>query len=311
LSPEIIERAVTKFMDKKIAVVADTRKEEVCDSIHELRPWLERLVTIEGWYSSVEEIVLERLSGVDYLVVFSGDGFLLSLARHVGECEIPVIGINFGKLGFLSEWTISEFREQLPHILRGECPIAARMMLRCELHRNGKVLHSMLALNEAVVKCAATSRVLYTSILIDHEAIANYGGDGVIIATPVGSTAYSLSAGGPILSPNLLAFVITPICPHALTLRPLVISSYDSIEVALFPPYPGDIILAVDGQVHLPMEKEDRIWISKANKSFYVVQTGHRSFFRILQEKFRWGEVKLRLFNSIGDQSPASSSGGD
>ena len=285
-------------MQKKIIVLADTRKEEVCESLSQVRPWLEQNAVILGWFDNPDEIEKQDLGVIDYFIIFGGDGLLLSAARHLGKSQIPVIGVNFGKLGFLAELKISEFIEQLERILRGDCRIARRMMLHCAIIRSGQTLHSSLALNDAVIKCTSASRMLYTGVAIDNESITTYGGDGVIVATPVGSTAYSLSAGGPVLSPTLSALVITPICPHVLTLRPLVISSYHTIEISLVPPYPGEIILSIDGQVNYSLKKNDRVLISQAQQNFYLVQPiGHRSFFKILQEKLTWGELRINHFN--------------
>jgi NAD+ kinase len=130
---------------------------------------------------------------------------------------------------------------------------------------------------------------------IEGEEVTTCGGDGIIVSTPVGSTAYSLSAGGPILSPTLSALIITPICPHLLTLRPLVVSSESHIEIALVPPYPGGVVLTIDGQMNFPLEQDDRVLIARSPSNFYLVEAGQRSFFRILHEKLVWGEARVNF----------------
>ena len=283
-------------MEKSIIVLADMRKSEVCQSIETFKPWLSSIAVIKGWYKELDEINFDTLDQTDYIMVFGGDGLLLATARHLADHPIPVIGVNFGKLGFLAELTIDEVYSHIPRILKGEVQFSSRMMLQCQVIKEGQIRYQAIALNDAVIKGAAVARILYTSLHINDEQVANYGGDGIIIATPVGSTAYSLSAGGPIVSPSLSALIITPICPHVLTLRPLVVSDENTIKITFRPPCSSGILLTIDGQVNFPLEIGDEVHITKSKKKFCLVNTGHRSFFRILREKLTWGEVKLKNF---------------
>lgn len=284
-------------MRKKILVLADTKKLDVCDCLDKVRPWLEERVEIQGWYKNIQEIQGEKqkLSGADYLLVFGGDGLFLAAAREVADQKIPLIGVNFGKLGFLTELDIEDFFDRMPEILQGKGIVSSRMMIECEVRRAGEKVYSHLAVNDVAIKAASAFRMLYLALYINEEEIATYGGDGVIIATPVGSTAYSLSAGGPVVCPNLSALVITPICAHLLTLRPLVISSQNILRIALLPPFGDEIMLTIDGQVNYNLTKEDEIFISTANQSFYMLETGEKSFFQTLRAKLTWGEGRLKM----------------
>lgn len=285
-------------MKKKLIVIADTKKQEVAESLQQLKPWLAELVDVIGWYTDAQAFDVTVLP--DYVITLGGDGLLLATARQLARQSrktIPIIGVNFGKLGFLTEFTVWELYDELPKIVQGQHTIDARMMLQCQVERNGQVIYTSLALNDCVIKYPCMSRMLYTRILIDAEEITNFGGDGIIVATPVGSTAYSMAAGGPIVSHDLSAFIITPICPHMLTLRPLVVSSRQHIEIQFTPPYPYNPILTIDGQIDFGLEQHDHILISQADQNFYLARTGLRSFFRVLREKLVWGEARLNLRN--------------
>ncbi len=283
-------------MRKRIIVLADTKKKEVCSCLEKVQPWLKERAEILGWYNTFEEIEREKLPLTDYLILFGGDGLFLGAARTVASFPIPLLGVNFGKLGFLTEVDIHDFFERIPEILDGHGKIESRMMLECLVEREGQIIYKHLGVNEASVKESGGCRMLYISLSINKEQIISYGGDGVIIATPTGSTAYSLSAGGPVVSPSLDAFTITPVCPHLLNLRPLVISADYSIQIHFLPPYPEGIVLNIDGQIHFPLQKNDIVHIQKASKKFSILTIGDRSFFRILREKLAWGEGKIKIY---------------
>lgn len=281
-------------MKKTVIVLADTQKKKVADFLPSMRPWLESLVEIRGWYHCVGEIETDKLP-VDYVLLFGGDGLLLAAARLVAPYRVPVVGVNFGKLGFLTEFTAAELAKDLPKVLTGEHPTAARMMLQCQVMRGGSCVYSSLALNDAVIKRDSMARMLYTQIHINAEEIATAGGDGIIVSSPVGSTAYCLSAGGPVLSPSLHALIIIPVCAHTLTLRPLVVSSEDKVEISLMPTNPGKVMLIIDGQLSFPLENADKICISRASQDFYLVESKYLGFFHILRQKLMWGEERLNL----------------
>ena len=291
-------------MHKKVIILADTRKKDVQDCLQEVQPWLEKKVEILGWYRSSEEIEKEKLQQTDYLILFGGDGLFLGAARCSAPFSVPILGVNFGKLGFLTEFSIEEFFEKIPEILNGKGKIQSRMMLECEIEREGEKIHKHLAVNEVSIKESYGCRMLYISLSVNNEQITSYGGDGVIVATPIGSTAYSLSAGGPVVSPDLSAFIITPVCPHLLNLRPLVVSSENSIQIHFLEPFPDGMVLNIDGQIHFPLQRYDKISIHKSSEKFYMLTMEDRSFFRILQEKLAWGEGKVKIFKNTKRYEP-------
>lgn len=282
-------------MPKHIVVVADIRKTEVKKYLADVKPWLEKKAHVCGWLTRPQELPA-HIPGCDFVMVLGGDGLLILVAHQLAGKQIPIIGVNFGRLGFLTEITLAEFFTQLTQMLEGQPTIVQRMMLQCQIERAGTTIHSSLAVNDVIIKSASVARMLYTTVWIDDEEISTYGGDGLIIATPVGSTAYSLSAGGPIVSPNLAALIITPICPHVLTLRPLVITADRRIKIGLMS-QDQDAIASIDGQVNIPLQPQDRILVSQAQESFYLAQLNRCSFYHTLQEKLTWGETRVNHKN--------------
>jgi NAD+ kinase len=223
----------------------------------------------------------------DFAVVFGGDGTVLQAARKLAPSGVPILGINTGKLGFLTETTSAEAVEVLSQMLEGRTTIAERMMLQCELRRGGHSVTRSLAMNDVVVSRTALSRLIAVDLLVSGELVTTYRADGLIVSTPVGSTAHSLSAGGPIVFPELEAFVVCPICPHTLSNRPLVLPA--TVEMQLeareFAEAPA---LTIDGQVCVALQEGDRVAVSRARDSVKLVRTGRRSFFDTLQGKLDW-----------------------
>lgn len=280
---------------KKFAIIADFNKPKVQEAVKKFQSWKEIPIEIVECFEKVEEmneaILLQK--EVEAILVFGGDGFILSTARQL-TLPIPVVGVNFGKVGFLTEVSHRELPAYLDKITNDECYTTKRIMLHCEIIREGKIIDQTVALNDGVIK-NITSRMLCCQIKINDEEMCSYGGDGVIISTPVGSTAYSMSAGGPVLTPNMKAIIITPICPHTLTMRPVIIPSDNVIEISFYPPYPGDCVFTADGQVYFDLEEKDIIRIKEAPRGFHILKTGKRDFFAILKEKFAWGGKKYVL----------------
>jgi NAD+ kinase len=226
---------------------------------------------------------------VDLVVVLGGDGTLLSVARQVGSRPVPILGVNLGTLGFLTEVTLDELFAALERVLGGEMRVEARMRLDVCALREGRELGRYLALNDAVLtKAAALARMIDLDTRADGAPVTTYHADGLIVATPTGSTAYSLSAGGPILLPELEAFVLTPICPHALTQRPIVLPASAEIEIAVRT-RGGDVQLTVDGQEGLALREDDRVRVRRSAHFLRLMVSPFRSRFEILREKLRWG----------------------
>jgi NAD+ kinase len=225
---------------------------------------------------------------VDGLVVLGGDGTLLSVARAVGDLGIPILGVNLGGLGFLTATTLDEMTPALQAFLDGQLLVEERMMLAASVRRGGQGAGRFLALNDVVIMKAAMSRIIDLGVSVDGQPATAYRADGLIIATPTGSTAYSLSAGGPILFPTMDAFVLTPICSHTLTARPVVLPGPSRIEVTLRTNQ--EVMLTVDGQVGFALRDDDTIEVQRAPSRIRLVRFPHKHFFSVLRTKLKWGE---------------------
>jgi NAD+ kinase len=226
--------------------------------------------------------------GTDLAVVAGGDGTLLSVARVAAPRGVPVLGVNFGSLGFLTEIQPDELFAGMEHVLAGEYEIEERQTLRVRVRRGGKVLKEYTLLNDAVVNKGALARMIALEVRVDDDPVATYTSDGLIVATPTGSTAYNLSAGGPILDPRMRAVVITPICPHTMTYRPLVVPASVRAEVALRSASEA-VYLTLDGQVGLPLRENDTVVVDEHPNPVRLVRVLGRSFFEVLRRKLRWG----------------------
>jgi NAD+ kinase len=226
----------------------------------------------------------------ELLLVLGGDGTLLAAAHLAAPRGIPILPINMGSLGFLTSFTLDELYPALEDGLAGLFSISQRVMLHVELERAGKVIESQRVLNEAVINKGALARMIELELAIDADFVCRYRADGLIVASPTGSTAYSLSAGGPIVHPAVESFVITPICPHTLSDRPLVVRDSSSIVIKLS----GDtesVFLTLDGQRGIPLQATDGVRISRAKELLKLVQPPKKSYFEILRSKLKWGEA--------------------
>lgn len=226
---------------------------------------------------------------IELLIVLGGDGTLLSATRALRGHKAPILGVNLGGLGFLTSVTREEMYPVLERVLAGEHQVSERMMLNAETIRQGKTAERQVALNDAVINKAALARMLDFDVYVDGIEVARYRADGLIVATPTGSTAYSLAAGGPIVHPHLDAFVITPICPHMLTNRPLVIPDTVRVEVDIAAAE-EPVYLTLDGQVGFQLQPKDRVTITKSLNRVSFVESPQKSYFEVLRSKLRWAE---------------------
>ena len=224
----------------------------------------------------------------DLLLVLGGDGTLLSAARAINQHQIPILGVNMGSMGFLTEFTLDELYPTLEAIRAGSYEVEDRIMLTAELHRKRRMLNRYTALNDCVINNGALARMTDLDITVDDQYVTNFKADGLIVATPTGSTAYSLSAGGPIVQPSLGAIILTPICPHILTNRPLVLRDNVTLRVDLR--NGSDVMLTVDGQVGAPMQSGDSILLRKSPYVTRLVQPLQKNHFQVLRAKLKWGE---------------------
>lgn len=232
----------------------------------------------------------EVAKGAQLLLVLGGDGTLLAAARVAARLGIPILPINMGSLGFLTSFKLEEMYPAIEETLAGNLPSSERVMLDVELLRGGKVVELQTVLNEAVINKGALARMIDLELMIDDEFVCRYRVDGLIVATPTGSTAYSLSAGGPIVHPLVESWVITPICPHTLSDRPVVIR--DSSEVVInLSEGTESVFLTLDGQTGIPMQPGDQVRMTRAAERLKLIQPQKKSYFEILHSKLKWGET--------------------
>jgi NAD+ kinase len=225
---------------------------------------------------------------VDLLIVLGGDGTLLSMARAVGDLGVPILGVNLGGLGFLTATTLDEMLPALEAVLAGDMAVEERMMLAARLVRGGEPVSEHIALNDVVITKSAMSRIIELAVSVDGRHATAYRADGLIISTPTGSTAYNLSVGGPILFPTLDAVVLTPIAPHTLSNRPIVLPGSQRIEVTLR----GDqeVMLTMDGQVGVHLRERDVVEVQPAPARIRLLRFPQKDFFSVLRTKLKWGE---------------------
>ena len=231
-------------------------------------------------------------AGVDVVLVLGGDGTLLSMADCIGEAgsAIPILGVNFGSLGFLTEITLPELYPSLEAALDGRAHIENRMMLRSTTIRDGKTFAQLIALNDAVITKTARSRLIDLSVSVGDEFVTRVKADGLIIATPTGSTAYNLSAGGPIVHPSVDALVLTPIAPHTLTNRPIVIPANSAVRVQPNMQDRDEVFVTFDGQAGFELQAGDEVTVRRAETPLRLIRPSTRSYFEVLRTKLKWGE---------------------
>jgi NAD+ kinase len=230
-----------------------------------------------------------RSAPPDLYVVIGGDGTLLMAARAIAERPRPILGVNLGGLGFLTETGPAEMDQVLEEILAGRYDLDRRIGLEVSVVRGGRTVMRQVTLNDAVINKSALARIIEIGLTIDRELVTTYKSDGLIVSTPTGSTAYSLSAGGPIIHPNIEAFLITPICPHTLSLRPLVVPD-DSIAELSLRTGDSEVYLTLDGQVGHPLKMKDRVRVRRSRQPILMVRSRRKSYFEVLRRKLHWGE---------------------
>ena len=277
---------------ERIVVVAKVASREAADIAHELVEWLHR----RGLEAVLDESTLRvrgappeapRSEDFDLVIALGGDGTLLAAARNF-KPGMPILGINLGTLGFLTEVSRSGLYPALVQVLSGDYSLEERALLDVELRRAAGGVQPFRVLNDAVVTKSALARIIELSLKVDGHLIARYRSDGVIISTPTGSTAYNLSAGGPIVHPTLPVVVLTPICPHALSLRPIVVPDSGSIEVVL-ETHREEVYLTCDGQDGASIGAGDTVWVTRSSSTVRLVKAETPSFYDNLRAKLRWG----------------------
>ncbi|MFY9254359.1 MAG: NAD(+)/NADH kinase [Fuerstiella sp.] len=278
----------------KIIVLTGSDRPEVLDAWAELLPILQKDKGIEvvGKFSRHQHI--DEPIDADIVVVLGGDGSILRGCRQLGAQQVPIIGINLGRLGFLADLSLDEFCENLPKLISGEYDVVEHLMFECQHITADGVVHTDLGLNEATINSAGSLKILDINLEIDDETVTTFSCDGLIISTPVGSTAHNLSAGGPILRQDLQAFSITPICPHTLTVRPIV-DSADRVYRFSVPDSPSGVMLVIDGQIHRPVSSHDLIVVKRATATFKLIHFPGHSYYKTLHRKLGWrGQLEYR-----------------
>lgn len=287
---------------KRIGIVLKPHQPEALKTICELVEWLaKRDITLVGGPEiereriehqtgcAVEEVSAETLAtNVDLMLVLGGDGTMIATARMIGDQEVPVLGVNYGGLGYLAEFRIEELYSALESILAGNYRLDKRVMLAVELMRDGVSLTTNRVLNDVVINKSALARIIEIEAFFNSQFVNSFRADGLIVSTPTGSTAYNLSAGGPVIFPSMNAVVVTPICPFTLSNRPLVVPDSAEIELILKTDK-EEVALTLDGQVGFPLKVEDRVVIRKSRTTFNLIQPSNRNYFDVLRDKLRWG----------------------
>lgn len=229
---------------------------------------------------------------VDFAVVLGGDGSILRAAQQMGTRQLPILGVNFGEVGFLADVQPAEFDGVFPDVCAGNCRVVDHLMYHCQVFRDGEIVAERIGLNEVAVLGGPPYSILNIDLYVDADLATTYSCDGLIISTPVGSTAHNLSAGGPILRKNLQAFVISPLSPHTLTVRPVVDTAERVYEVVVREPNESTSVV-VDGQVLCSLTKNDRVRIQRAKPQFKMVEIQGRNYYHTLREKLGWrGDLK-------------------
>lgn len=275
-----------------IGLIPHLRKPEALAACHDLVNWLQ-MQGIRPCYSSEVGDCLRRpefavdeaaMAEAELLVVLGGDGTLLSVVRRYAAWGLPILGINLGKLGFLSEIELKDMFVGMGRVLRGDFFVQERMLLQVRVLRDGRQVRDLRALNEMVVSKGAFSRMLELDINIDGQFLDPLPADGVIVGTPTGSTAYSLSAGGPIVDPDIKVLLLTPICPHSLQSRPMVISPVSTLHITVHAQH-DDVLLTIDGQESFPLELADQVVVSRANEVARLIKVSDHGFYDVLRKK--------------------------
>jgi NAD+ kinase len=225
---------------------------------------------------------------VDLIIVFGGDGTMIATARRLGDLPVPVLGVNFGGLGYLTEFTLEELFPALDMILHGEIGVQRRMMLDATVLRQHQPVTSQTVLNDVVVNKSTLARIIDIEGLVDEQYVTTVRADGLIVATPTGSTAYSLSAGGPIIHPTMEAILMTPICPHMLTNRPLVVPPDSTVKLILRSAR-EEVTLTLDGQTGVALHSDDEVVVRRSQRFFEIIQPPEKIYFQVLRDKLHWG----------------------
>ena len=283
-------------MGRSVGIVVHRTRTEALHFASEVIAWLDQ----RGISVQLDSLAAEKLGQptlacapdgwdkVEFIITLGGDGTILTAARMASPCGVPILGVHMGRFGFIAETHPGDLFPHLEEILKGEFRVEERLMVRADIWRDGQTVHHSVGLNEALVK-SGMSHLLELKTYLGGEEFATYPADGIIVATPTGSTAYSLSAGGPLMAPTMQAFVITPICPHTLSARPLLVPSDETIEIEIAMTG-GEVIFAVDGVDPFTLQNGDRVVVHKADYVTRLIVLDHATFYRKVRDRYLYGE---------------------
>lgn len=290
-SPQALLKLPSGITRPRVVVLGSAQKSNVVAESERLRPLIARSAEIVAW--DLEGSVDLSEFEADAAVVLGGDGSIMRAAGQMGNRQLPILGVNLGRLGFLADLSPDDLLAVLPSLGSGTLRVIEHLMFDCRVTRDGETISERLGLNDVVVHAGAPFRLVDIHLYVDSELVTTYSCDGLIVSTPVGSTAYNLSAGGPILRKDLQAFVISPINPHTLTNRPVVDSAERAYELEVTRPNEGTAVV-VDGNLLASLAPYDRVQVSRAKSTFKLVEIPGHSYYRTLREKLGWGG-RLRL----------------
>jgi NAD+ kinase len=273
---------------KRVLVVASLEKRDAPAVLSEIQEYfaesdVELLSNCVG-----DDLEETRLTNTDLALSLGGDGTLLYCAKALAGYDIPVLGINLGNFGFITEVSRDEWRDTFELFIAGRLGVSHRLMVHVEVLRNGKPIERYRGLNDAVIGTKGIPRLIELRLLLSGSYVGRYRADGVIVATPTGSTAYSMGAGGPIVHPEMQAFILNPICPFTLSNRPLVVPAHEVIELEVEPVQRAEIMLTVDGMRPFQLQPGDKVRYTKSSKIFPLVKTDKRNFYEVLRAKLNW-----------------------
>ena len=273
---------------KRIIILGNMAKPGIPEQIDALRPWFDKHATVLGVYRA-DQATVDLAAPADLCIVFGGDGTLLHAARNVAAAGVPLVGVNMGKLGFLAEFTVEEMQQHFETILAGGVEPTERMMLEVRVDRCSGEPFAATAVNDVAIQAGAPYRMIELTVEQNGATISRYLGDGLAISTPTGSTAYNLSVGGPILEPTLDAVVITPVAPHTLALRPIVVRSDVTIRITANRVNDGSAVI-IDGQATTSLCEGDTVSVGRSETPAKIIPCPERGFFQTLTNKLQWGQ---------------------
>jgi NAD+ kinase len=282
----------------KLVIFGDPKKGQVAGVVKDFTNFAKAKAEIIA-DCSIQECPASVLSQCDFAIVFGGDGTMIAAARAFSQSSLPVVGVNLGKLGFLAEFSIGELERCFDDIVKGAAPVEKRMMLNCRIFNGGDEKFSSVAINDVFITAGAPFRMIELKIAVDEQSLAGCVSDGLIVSTPVGSTAYNLSAGGPILSSKMEAIVITPICPHSLSFRPIVIAASSKVDIIGVQVNEGTTV-SIDGQLSYKLSIDDVVSIERHKNDFLIVNNPLRTKWDTLAEKLSWAEKPKYKINDNG-----------